>query len=132
MFPYNNSGNRGIGCALNHIQKIADGKPFVDLQGNPEDEIEAWEGDEGDGAPARQYTAEDDLPFGEDPAAGDLPFGDNDSIAAYYKYPSLLIGTRFPHQLLPMGESYFRLDYSRQVFCFPILDSISFTVVPLS
>ena len=28
LFPYSNSGNKGIGCGLNGVQKIADGEPL--------------------------------------------------------------------------------------------------------
>ena len=28
LYAYNVNGNRGIGCGLNHLQKIADGKPL--------------------------------------------------------------------------------------------------------
>lgn len=30
FFPYNNNGKKGIGCGLNHVQKLRDGEPLVD------------------------------------------------------------------------------------------------------
>lgn len=30
FFPYNNNGKKGIGCGLNHVQKMRDGEPLVD------------------------------------------------------------------------------------------------------
>jgi len=30
FFPYNSNGKKGIGCALNHVQKLRDGEPLVD------------------------------------------------------------------------------------------------------
>lgn len=30
FFPYNNNGKKGIGCSLNHVQKLRDGEPLVD------------------------------------------------------------------------------------------------------
>lgn len=29
FFPYNQNGNRGIGCGLNNVQKLADGEPLT-------------------------------------------------------------------------------------------------------
>lgn len=30
FFPYNSNGKKGVGCALNHVQKLHDGDPLVD------------------------------------------------------------------------------------------------------
>lgn len=30
FFPYNNNGKKGVGCGLNHVQKLRDGEPLVD------------------------------------------------------------------------------------------------------
>lgn len=37
FFPFNNSGNKGIGCSLKAIQKIADGEPLGGGRGRAED-----------------------------------------------------------------------------------------------
>lgn len=30
FFPYNSNGKKGVGCGLNHVQKLRDGEPLVD------------------------------------------------------------------------------------------------------
>ncbi len=30
FFPYNNNGKKGVGCSLNHVQKLRDGEPLVE------------------------------------------------------------------------------------------------------
>lgn len=30
FFPYNSNGKKGVGCSLNHVQKLRDGEPLVD------------------------------------------------------------------------------------------------------
>lgn len=46
FFPYEASGNRGIGAGLNHIQKLADGEPLGGTRGRAENEFESWEEDD--------------------------------------------------------------------------------------
>jgi hypothetical protein len=45
FFPYNTNGNKGVGCGLNNLQKIADGD-YLGGRTRAEDDFEAW-GDEG-------------------------------------------------------------------------------------
>lgn len=46
FFPYNQAGNRGIGCGLNNVQKIADGD-YLGGRSRAEDDFDAYE-DDGD------------------------------------------------------------------------------------
>lgn len=46
LFPYDQSGNRGIGVGLNHIQKLADGEPLGGSRGKAENEFDEWEDDD--------------------------------------------------------------------------------------
>ena len=47
FFPYSHSGNRGIGCGLNNIQKLADGEPLGG-RSRAEDDFDAWGEDDSD------------------------------------------------------------------------------------
>ena len=47
FFAYNQAGNKGIGCGLNHIQKVADGD-FLGGRSRAEDDFDEWEDDEDD------------------------------------------------------------------------------------
>ena len=49
FFPYNQAGNKGIGCGLNNIQKLADGD-YLGGRSKPEDDFEAIEVEEEDDA----------------------------------------------------------------------------------
>ena len=59
LFPYNNNGNKGIGCGLEVIQKLADGEPL----GGVSVDLEAALGDWSDGS--------GDLPFPGEPGYED-------------------------------------------------------------
>lgn len=45
FYPFNVSGNKGIACGLNHIQKLHDGE-FLGGRGRPEDDFDPWEEDD--------------------------------------------------------------------------------------
>ena len=45
FFAYNRAGNKGIGCGLNHIQKLEDGD-YLGSRTRPEDDFEAYDGGE--------------------------------------------------------------------------------------
>ena len=47
FFPYNQAGNKGIGCGLNNIQKIADGD-YLGGRSRPEDDFDAVEAEDED------------------------------------------------------------------------------------
>jgi hypothetical protein len=47
FFAYNQAGNRGIGCGLNNIQKVADGD-YLGGRSRAEDDFDTWEDDEGE------------------------------------------------------------------------------------
>jgi hypothetical protein len=47
FFPYNTNGNKGVGCGLNNLQKIADGD-YLGGRTRAEDDFEAWGEDDGD------------------------------------------------------------------------------------
>ena len=57
MFAFNSNGNKGIGCGLLNIQKVADGEPLAGIQSSPEEDF-------------------DDL--GDDISNQDLSFGEED------------------------------------------------------
>jgi hypothetical protein len=40
FYPYNHSGNKGIGCGLRHVQKLEDGEPLGTIS-RPQDDFEA-------------------------------------------------------------------------------------------
>lgn len=42
FFAYNRAGNKGIGCGLNHIQKLEDGD-YLGSRTKPEDDFEPYE-----------------------------------------------------------------------------------------
>ena len=44
FFAYNRAGNKGVGCGLNHIQKLEDGD-FLGGRTRPEDDFEAYSTD---------------------------------------------------------------------------------------
>ena len=45
FFPYNQAGNKGIGCGLNNIQKIADGD-YLGGRSRPEDDFDVVEAED--------------------------------------------------------------------------------------
>ena len=45
FFAYNTAGNKGIGCGLNHIQKLEDGD-YLGGRTRPEDDFEPYEEEE--------------------------------------------------------------------------------------
>lgn len=47
FFPYNQAGNRGIGCGLNNIQKLEDGD-YLGGRSRPEDDFDAMDDPEDD------------------------------------------------------------------------------------
>lgn len=48
LFPFNNSGNRGIGCGLEVIQKLGDGEPLGAAPVDLEAALGNWDDDSGD------------------------------------------------------------------------------------
>jgi len=45
FFPFNTAGNKGIGCGLNNVQKVADGE-FLGGRARAEDEFDEWTEDD--------------------------------------------------------------------------------------
>jgi len=55
FFPYSSNGNKGVGCGLNHVQKVADGEPLGGARSKAEED----------------FADMDDL---------DMPFGDGEVV----------------------------------------------------
>ncbi len=58
FYAYNQNGNKGVGCGLNNVQKLADGEPLSGRTTAEEDfgGTNAWNGANGYGAQARSTS----------------------------------------------------------------------------
>ncbi len=80
FFPYNSNGKKGIGCGLNHVQKLRDGEPLVDR-------VSADEAFGAPAAPAVATPAYPQPPAYAPPAAPAYPGYGQPAAPAYTQQP---------------------------------------------